>query len=240
MKLSKVTITGIDERTDVKRLERLQEKYPFVEWGVLLSSHWNENGNRFPRPRFLEKLQYHGLQLSAHLCGQIAKDVLHCELGPMFEAIEYNFDIFSRCQLNIRNPKQFFYDLRSMRPFDRIIEEVILQMPDVPTLESFIQFVGKPTPRVAYLIDGSGGCGIDTPIDVFADPALHIGYAGGINVDNVYDKLKTLLDYPSDSRFWIDMESGVRTDDWLDLDKVEEVLAICHICQYHIHQINKS
>lgn len=27
--------------------------------------------------------------------------------------------------------------------------------------------------------------------------------------------------------FWIDMETGVRTDDWLDLDKVEKVLKIC-------------
>ena len=28
--------------------------------------------------------------------------------------------------------------------------------------------------------------------------------------------------------FWIDMESGVRTDDWFDLDKVRRVLAICN------------
>lgn len=27
--------------------------------------------------------------------------------------------------------------------------------------------------------------------------------------------------------YWIDMESGVRTDDWFDLDKVVKVLQIC-------------
>jgi hypothetical protein len=27
--------------------------------------------------------------------------------------------------------------------------------------------------------------------------------------------------------FWIDMESGVRTDDWFDIDKVRRVLEIC-------------
>jgi len=227
MELSKVTITGIDERTDINRLSHLQERYPFVEWGVLLSYDWRKNGNRFPRPKFLKELDYRRLHLSAHLCGQMAKDVLLCNVGKMLQGIDYNLDIFSRCQLNISNPEQFFYELRSMRPFDRVIDEVILQMPDVPTLESFIQFVGKPTPRVAYLLDASAGRGVDTPIDVFDNPSLHIGYAGGINPDNVYDKLKTLLEDPGIGYFWLDMESGVRTDDWLDLDKVEAVLNIC-------------
>jgi hypothetical protein len=55
-----------------------------------------------------------------------------------------------------------------------------------------------------------------------------VGYAGGISPDNVEKKLRTLLEYDSDERFWIDMETRVRTEDeWLDLDKVERVLEIC-------------
>ena len=54
-----------------------------------------------------------------------------------------------------------------------------------------------------------------------------IGYAGGISPDNVADKLTYLFENVRDGEFWIDMESGVRTDDWFDLDKVRRVLEIC-------------
>ena len=38
MKLEKVTISGIDEGTAGQDLLNSAEKYPFVEWGILLSS----------------------------------------------------------------------------------------------------------------------------------------------------------------------------------------------------------
>ena len=75
MKLSKVTFTGVDERTDVKRLVQLQKRFPFVEFGVLLSYDWQDNGNRFPDPLFLSVLRDRELNLSAHFCGQAAIDV---------------------------------------------------------------------------------------------------------------------------------------------------------------------
>ena len=55
-----------------------------------------------------------------------------------------------------------------------------------------------------------------------------VGYAGGFNPENVADKLHYLLTNDEVGDFWIDMESGVRTDDWFDLDKVRRVLAICN------------
>lgn len=83
-------------------------------------------------------------------------------------------------------------------------------------------------PRFAsYLLDASCGAGIDTPIEIVTSPGVHIGYAGGIGPDNVEGKLRTLLEHPTDDKFWIDMETRVRTEDWFDLDKVEQVLEIC-------------
>ncbi len=42
------TLTGVDEFTDLSKLEEISFCYPFVEWGVLLSSSENrlENGKR--------------------------------------------------------------------------------------------------------------------------------------------------------------------------------------------------
>ena len=50
MKLSFVTITGIDEKTDLSRVKDLSEQYPFAEFGVLMSYDWSDNGPRFPSP----------------------------------------------------------------------------------------------------------------------------------------------------------------------------------------------
>lgn len=57
MKLTKVTFTGIDEKTNLERLSKLQKEYPFAEFGILVSYDWKENGNRFPDPRILGNLR---------------------------------------------------------------------------------------------------------------------------------------------------------------------------------------
>ena len=226
MNLTHITFTGIDERTDLDRVERISEQHPYVEWGILLSYHWWENGNRYPNPKILDRLEHRGLNLSAHFCGGMARDIAAGETQRMYKTINYQFDIFRRCQLNV-NASSMYRALRTMRVFDRTLNEVILQMNSRESLGSFLHYMEEPTPHVAYLIDGSGGRGIDKPIEIYDNPDIHVGYAGGINPENVGAKLSQLLEHRSYGSFWIDMESGVRTDDWLDLDKVERVLEIC-------------
>jgi phosphoribosylanthranilate isomerase len=79
---------------------------------------------------------------------------------------------------------------------------------------------------ISALLDSSGGRGIDTPLKVRPSSGK-VGYAGGFNPDNVGEKLSFLLQNVRMGEFWIDMESGVRTDDWFDTNKVRQVLAIC-------------
>lgn len=226
MTLTHITFTGIDERTDIDRVKKISEQHPYVEWGLLLSYHWWENGNRYPNPKLLERLEHRGLNLSAHFCGGMARDIAIGETKRMHETINYQFDIFRRCQLNI-DASSMYRALRTMRVFDRTLNEVILQMNSRESLESFLHYMEEPTPHVAYLIDGSGGRGIEKNIEIYDKQDIHVGYAGGINPKNVGEKLSQLLEHRSYGRFWIDMESGVRTDDRLDLDKVERVLEIC-------------
>ncbi len=223
MKLTKVTFTGFDERTDVKRLVQLQKKYPFVEFGVLLSYDWQENGNRFLDPLILSVLRGRGLNLSAHFCGQAAIDVAVGKKFKMEKLLGNNSRIFRRCQLNL-NAERLFSELRRLAPIP-YFDEVIIQMHTPELCQQFLN--GQRPPFASYLLDASCGCGIDTPIQIITSPGVHIGYAGGIGPDNVAEKLRTLLEYPSDEMFWIDMETRVRTEDWFDLDKVEQVLEIC-------------
>jgi phosphoribosylanthranilate isomerase len=77
-------------------------------------------------------------------------------------------------------------------------------------------------PNASLLFDPSGGRGIE-PFSWPVPPlGARMGYAGGIGPDNLLDVLRAIG--PVESPFWIDMESGVRTDDRFDLAKARAVL----------------
>lgn len=230
MKLEHVTFTGLDEHTDLNRLEDIQEKYPYAEFGVLMSYNWSKNGNRYPKLNpFLYKLYARGLNLSAHICGQMARDVAAGKMDKIYKEMCHMSPLFNRCQLNIKVPDNIF-NLRSMRPFTIQLKEVILQMKSLDVLKWWETEIlcGGIMPGISYLIDGSGGKGVDNNLEIYPYSDITVGYAGGFNPSNVEEKLRKIYDSGNTGKFWIDMESGVRTDDdWLDLDKVEEVLKIC-------------
>jgi phosphoribosylanthranilate isomerase len=72
---------------------------------------------------------------------------------------------------------------------------------------------------IDYLFDTSGGRG-EIPLAVPGhNKARLVGFAGGITPENVLRWIGSV----NAQNYWIDMESGVRTDDWLDLDKCEAV-----------------
>ena len=225
MKIKYVTITGIDERTDLKRLQELQNRFPFAEFGVLMSEDWQFNGNRFPNPKPLfAQLADMNLNLSLHLCGQLAIKAVKGYFYDAERIADGNLGIFRRCQLNLK-AGGLFDEIRQLQPKDSI-QEIIVQM---HSPELFVEFLKGHHPQgVSYLLDASGGTGTDTPIDIVTSPDIHVGYAGGISPENVAAKLRILLEHPTDDVCWIDMETRVRTEDeWLDLDKVEQVLQIC-------------
>ncbi len=226
-KLQHITFTGIDGKTNLQALWELQLLYPIAEFGVLVSNNWRENGNRFFNPSFLSALD-RGLNLSAHFCGRIARKAICGDFDPYFLWVtetEYAY-MFNRCQLNIstaaENPKSF------VLPNDfRLFKEIIIQQKSADNCSLFLN--STRSEKVSVLLDGSGGMGIDTPIKVLpnAGKNFKVGYAGGFNPDNVAEKLTYLYEQEEVGDFWIDMESGVRTDDWFDLDKVRQVLEIC-------------
>ena len=243
-KLQHITFTGVDGKTDLGRMYAIQEKYPLVEWGVLVAKNWRENGNRYFNPSYLSALAGTGLNLSAHMCGSIARAAVQGDINPFFDWSRGYCHMFNRCQLNIstskENPAIFKYERDICDCFD----EVILQQKSVrdcglylASQKHIIEEAREAgltglcakiaNDRITMLLDASGGLGIDTPIEVY--PTLHkVGYAGGINADNVAEKLEYLLTNKNVGDFWIDMESGVRTDDCFDLNKVEQVLEICY------------
>lgn len=229
--ITNITFTGIDAKTDLRELQDIQREFPIAEFGVLTSYHWDENGNRYLNPAFLSNL-YAGngnLNLALHVCGSAAHDVSNGEWHKIDSHLFGSLGLFKRIQLNVANRKdnpEYLW----IPPCKG--QELIVQQRDADNTELFNTtldiWFGDDSP-VSVLLDASGGQGIDTPIKVLpnAGKQFKVGYAGGINPDNVADKLAYLLQHDEVGEFWIDMESGVRTDDWFDTDKVRRVLRIC-------------
>ena len=80
----------------------------------------------------------------------------------------------------------------------------------------------------SVLFDSSGGKGREPEQWPAAQNDIRCGYAGGLGPDNLRRHLGLLDGTAGNPSIWVDMESGVRSEDVqaLDLDKVKRCLEI--------------
>lgn len=238
MKLRHITITGIDILTEIDGLQELQEKFPWAEFGILFSKHWQQNGQRYPNPaQLLPDLADRSLHLSAHICGSMAREIV-CTNNwqPFSELIEYYNFLFDRVQLNVA-PLSFPGIQSSPLSAPSFCKELIIQQRSTMEIDVYKAMANKRN-YVSILFDQSGGRGIGLDKSALKlNPFIKAGYAGGINPDNVADTLIHLFN-KANHPFWIDTESGVRTRDYLDLEKVYKLLTnakeVIDNCEYVI------
>ncbi len=218
--LHTVTITGADDAVDYARLFDLSAEFPFVEWAILRSSS-RAGAPRYPSEPWIDTVEglsfeNRNTRFAGHLCGELSRSVM----AGFDHTIRTERGLFRRFQLNgwssFRLP-----GLRVAKMFPET--EFIAQATHVGAFEDAEILAGK-LPNLKVLYDPSGGCGL--AIDMLSAPsASGAGYAGGIGPSNVIEIVSELA--ARELPFWIDMESGVRTDDKLDLGKVRQVLAAC-------------
>ncbi|WP_247896806.1 hypothetical protein [Azospirillum argentinense] len=198
-----ITFTGLDARTDLARALHIATVYP-VEFGVLFSGTRQGREPRYPDRKTITHIACAGLpRLAAHVCGGYA------------------------WRINTNTPTGL-----NLTPFRRV--QVNHPSPDAGAIAREMEEWGRPrgvaqtrdlefpaSTMVDWLFDRSAGEG-KAPEEWPQHPGGDrlVGYAGGIGPGNVGDVLRKIA---ATGPYWIDMESGVRTDDWLDLDKVEAV-----------------
>jgi hypothetical protein len=253
------TFTGLDPSTDLDRVLYLSRVYPFIEWAVLFSNTKQGTDRRYPKLKWIQQFQYFRTftsirQSSLHICGDAVRDFMFNRNIPLQLLANY----FERIQLNF-NVKQCGYDIvegldHVNNKINQMNDQIIFQYNAANSSLLDVLYTTNPKDKcfeedsarfhapvpVHYLMDSSGGTG--TLITDFSLPAsaktLPVGYAGGLNPDNIAQifpqmvdqivSLNTAPDQDTDPEFntpifWIDMESGVRTDDFFDLDKAEFV-----------------
>lgn len=206
-----ITFTGVDEWTDLGRMQALCAAYP-IEWGLLFSPKRQCIDPRYPATGFVQKLIKHGPwpRLSAHLCGEHSLHVLdgHAIPAELDEMLLYHFD---RAQINGApvHASRKVAAWATCRGIDPIMQ----------CADGWVQ-----SPEVEWLFDKSGGRGRVPPSWPAHPPtSRRIGFAGGLDPDNVAQHIEAIAG-SRDITYWIDMESGVRDDDnRFSLDKCQAV-----------------
>ena len=220
MRIQYCSITGADDAVDPKKLAQLSCEFSFAEWAILLLPA-RAGRARFPTPRWIGTF--------SEQCAASNKAMHLCD-GAFLGFIDGDPDIlrlmqgFARIQLNLK-----FGDVEGKYDPKKLMERVRAS----PQWQFILQYgrdkkgllpLFRDVPNHAVLFDESAGRGI-SPDSWDAPLAGHAcGYAGGIDPDNVGRNLVIISSVVGDYTTWIDMETGVRTNDVFDLAKVRRVL----------------
>lgn len=208
-KPSFVAFTGVDSADLIPGMQALARKYP-IEWGVLVDDDKTDD-ILFADPDVrVALLATPGLRYAAHVCGEqarlIANDPKSASLDlSRFQRLQVNHSFSGSSQEQIENVVRFgrANTIRAM----------------LQTLTEFPQDT-----RLDWLYDTSFGTG-KSPSSWPALPSKTgplCGYSGGIRPENVAEILDA-INAPVGAQYFIDMESGVRTDGQFDLAKCEAV-----------------
>ena len=213
--IKKVTFSGIDQWTKAKDIIKMYEKYPFAEFAYLYTES-RKAGNRYPQPVMLKAFKKTGVPMAVHICGKAAHEVMKTgDWSNIYSAIGQYMDIFDRIQINIPKTSHFSRDVKFPDG-----KKIIIQIH--PGTEEMFDCYRK-YPFVQGFQDGSGGHGIECS-EWMKPETDFFGYAGGISPEKVVAVVEKITSVcPTD--FWIDMETGIRTNDKFDIGKCEKVCA---------------
>ena len=223
-----LTFTGVDAKTPVSFINEVTRKYAkldgycALEFGILRSAKAGQSP-RYPDRATVERITgaVRPGQLAYHLCGEYARMVHDFRWSELLDII--NFNDVGRVQVNSAER-----DEKAMITLARFSVFI-----DKPVIMQWSQPIFPFVPGVDLLFDRSGGRGIaqndwPTPHELThkAGSRCRIGYAGGLNPDNFREKLTGIVKAANGKPFWVDCETGVRTEDWFDTAKVQAMIDV--------------
>lgn len=208
-----ITFTGVDDRTDLRDLLDLTMTYGGrVEFGVLMSKSKMGQDPRYPDLRMLRELARavnldQSLRLSAHICGQWAREIMRGELPDL----PISLGNFRRMQVNHDEPTAVA--IRSAANALGVARGIGQTRFGIPWDKS-----------VDWLFDRSGGRGEVPSGYPFRAEINLTGFAGGLTPENVRSQMVLMeMSGALAGPYWLDMESGVRVDNWFSIERVDKV-----------------
>lgn len=232
--LTHISITGADDNTSITDLVKISKSFPYAEWGILYYPE-REGAKRNPtkdwRNQFITSIPKE--KTAIHLCGE---DVFKQILADDFDSSQLKSELahFGRIQLNInsRKLKKFFTDEEIAQIYKKLLAckfHIIAQYNYISekAITNFINTNTVDYSRFDILLDSSLGKGISP--DTWTVPNglsknATLGFAGGLNPENIFNSF-TKIEQITENSYWLDLESGARTDNEFDLNKVKNILS---------------
>jgi hypothetical protein len=249
MILKNITFTGADDKVNKQELYDISASYPMVEWGILWYPK-KMGTQRYPTKKWIREFlddKPDGVNVSLHICGVDALNFCYSKKDSNFDESEI-WDYMHKCdRIQLNFPKSKFnlddvlglLERRHNYDFRYAVNRYHAYHPGKYVIiqankgNKILNACLEEVPYVEFLFDESRGGGksileYPTPIS-----QKYNGYAGGINPDNILTILHDLKKVvPEDGEIWIDMETGIRTDNEFDLRKVKSVIYDCIISKY--------
>lgn len=213
-----ITFTGADDHTSVRAMVELSRHFP-IEWGILFSPSRQGKEPRYPCDEAISRFTWatDGIRMAAHLCGAHSRAIM---AGEDIKA-PADFGFYQRIQVNhgAPDPKRIGEFRLGWGP-RCIAQSRDLSFPKDTSLD--------------WLFDTSGGRGAEPALWAhYPHPPRLVGYAGGIGPHNVLSVIDAI---DAAGPYWIDMESGVRTEDRFDIDLCRKVCAQVYGAALNIQQ----
>lgn len=230
--ITRVTITGADDTTDPKDLQRLTNEFPFVEWGILVSRK-SGGAPRFPSLSWIKQFtdassSTNPLPMSLHVCGAYVREILKAEFQCLHNEnqLESIWPIFKRVQLNTHAEKHEYHHAFMALLKSNPDKEFIFQYDNVNN--DMVHATWKECKNIAALFDLSHGAGRLPESWPVAMEDIRCGYAGGLSPYNLKEQIESIDAAGIGKKIWIDVETHVRSSDNsdLDLNKVYQFLEI--------------
>jgi hypothetical protein len=231
--ITSVTITGADDGVTPQDITNFSFDFPYVEWGILFSKK-RQGSPRYPSLEWVKQLVeikklFPGIKISAHLCGEYVRELLTGNFNFAFKELVGILHYFDRIQINTGGAKQMIFLPEFIAALDLFPgKQYIFQMCGNSDIENAMNVAySQGQLKVAALFDKSGGKGLSpltwpAPLD-----GIICGYAGGLNPENIHTACISISMTTEHAACWIDMESGVRSDDdKFDLNNVDKCLTI--------------
>ena len=240
MPLTLVSLTGADDKVPPTALSALSARYAKAvppEWAILYCPE-KEGTARYPSAAWREAFLALDMPFTAaHLCGpQVFREILDPATAPARIA---DLSRYGRVQLNINARRPEFTEeevLAIYRTLHQAGLHLILQHHHASrrTIEKFLPGLDPASlSRIDLLYDESKGTGTAPeqwpPLSTVGSVPLRCGYAGGLGPAVLEDELPRIHESATawpDLPYFIDMESGIRSDNEFDLAKVEAVLQL--------------
>lgn len=218
-----ITLSGLDEYGTFGFRDALKRgQFEKHEVAILYSEKRMGKEPRYPDQKMIDRL----IQLpnvSLHLCGRVVYDLIEGKISPR---VAFLVETVDRVQLNISRthwiPINVAANLHAVNSDIQWIIQFADDNDSIERCQELVRLMKRKPPH--FLLDASGGRGIGRK-DWRKIDLPNMGAAGGLNPDNVKDQLILMQeqDYLKDE-FWVDTESGIRTDDQWDWDKARRFI----------------